>query len=325
MSTNIYITRHLQRIDDTDSAISVNAVKWNKIYSKNSQFFNNPYLVDKAFSTININNVIKNFKNRTESGENLAKEIDIIITSPFLRCLETSILLRDKINKLKKEANKLKEEANKSDYIDHIEINYGLSEIIVPELFTNVNEGEGGSLNIDDIWKFSKKYLICNCNQRALNQYVTEGFETSDYTIPDMNPNIFRHSVENETKKNILWETDDMYNDRICSTILQISKTYEGKNILIITHADAGKIKNIDYYKIKLGPPHYNREIKKMVYESSCIPFRGKMEYKDVLKVIKITYGIDTTELEHIENIDGKNKYLKYKNKYLNLKYKNRL
>jgi len=53
-STNIYISRHLQRIDDTDSNDRMQQQNWYSKDCKVPSLCNNPYLSDKADDPENI-------------------------------------------------------------------------------------------------------------------------------------------------------------------------------------------------------------------------------------------------------------------------------
>jgi broad specificity phosphatase PhoE len=294
MDTNIFVTRHLQRIDTEDSEKRENAQQWNKNDSKNPSYIDNPYLVDKAFAPDNIDRVIANFKDGDESGVRVAKNIDIIITSPFMRCLKTSILLKDKINSLKDESDVK---------IDKIFVNFGLSEIVDDATFPNncefsFSENKGcGSLNIDQIWNFSTECLSSKFDPESLREYL---HRVEYRELPDMNPDIFE--IEDNNLSTIEFEDDAVYSERICSTIKKIYDKYRGRNILIVTHSDVGRV------------------------NGNCIKFdvgnEKGMGYLDVLKVIEIqdvepmnsaVASADASEAA------SKYKYLKYKRKYLKL------
>jgi broad specificity phosphatase PhoE len=211
MNTNIYLSRHLQRIDDSGANNREIEKKWNETDSKISEFIINPYLSDKAFESANIQKLIDSFP---------AETIDIIITSPFLRCMETSI-------KLQKEINKLKESQYKNP-INQIHINFQLSEIIDDITFYSVEM----PLNIEKIFNFSKKYLI----EKYKNNICPEIFiiDKSEFqTIHDI--------------------SEEKYFERIKTGLENIYIKYNGLNILVITHAHSGiifELKPINYTHI---------------------------------------------------------------------------
>jgi broad specificity phosphatase PhoE len=224
--TNIYISRHLQRVDDIKSN-NKQQIIWDTQDSKNIEFKINPYLSDKAYEPYNIDKIINAFP---------ACNIDIIITSPFLRCIQTSFILLDRINELKT-INKLK-------LINKILVNFKLSEIVNECMFPI----EKIPLNIQDIYDFSIKNI--KTSNKLLDLY-----ESTNCYIYD--------------------ETDNDYYKRIKQAINEIKSQFPGKNILIVTHSDSGKI-------------FINKDL-------------------SYLQIIKIPD-------------DFMRKYLKYKNKYLNIK-----
>ena len=102
----IYMVRHLERIDDVDY-VNKETNDWKKISSAEPLYKINPYLI----STPSIELIIKNLE---------AKDIDYIICSPFLRCIQTAILI----------ANSSADSKHKIIYID-----YRLGEIFDDYLF----------------------------------------------------------------------------------------------------------------------------------------------------------------------------------------------
>ena len=93
-STNIYISRHLQRIDDTDSNDPKKYRTWIEQTKNEPKYVYNPYLTDLASEKKNIDKTLAGIKTDVSN-------IDIIITSPFLRCIQTAYLLLGKINEHK--------------------------------------------------------------------------------------------------------------------------------------------------------------------------------------------------------------------------------
>ena len=207
MPTNIYLTRHLQRIDDTGSRDKTLELKWRSEDEKDIRYKINPYLVDKAKDPENIQDVLKEIP---------IENINVIISSPFLRCIQTSLLLRNQINKLKEDAH--------LEPIKQIHINFGLSEIIDDALFHPVKT----PINIRKIFEFSKYYLTTNEN-------LTPDLLLESECLPEILHN------EIDLTKNPEDE-NEQYIKRIKQTLRQIYEKYSGQNILIVTHADTGVI-----------------------------------------------------------------------------------
>ncbi len=80
------ITRHLQRIDGVDMSTD-EGKEWTLLCKNNPEFTRNPYL-SKINGADRVTSKIISLKGRP----------DIIITSPFLRCLETAVLLAKRLN-----------------------------------------------------------------------------------------------------------------------------------------------------------------------------------------------------------------------------------
>lgn len=126
----IYISRHLERIDLVKD-INGNNNKWKDIDSLKKEHKHNPYLCERN----SYKKLIKNIKD---------KNIDIIITSPFLRCMLTSQIAFNYINKM--DNNKIK----------NILVDYGLSEW---NDSVYVNED---ILDTSKIFRYSKNYYKIN-------------------------------------------------------------------------------------------------------------------------------------------------------------------
>jgi len=240
-STNIYISRHLQRIDDTDSNNPKQQTEWYSNHCTKPEFSKNPYLTDKAYETTNIDKTVEKFP---------AVDIDIIITSPFLRCIQTSYILLKKINEIKINAS--------LPLIEQIHVNFKLSELVNSDMFFN----ETLPLNIQEIYEFSKKYI--NEHEKKLSTDILNEYQMTPILIDDTNP---------EDRYN-----DSIYYERIKDAIREIKLNFPGKNILLVTHSDSG--------------------------------------------IIFQTEGLKYTEVIKVPD-DFRNKYLKYKNKYLEIKLKN--
>ena len=205
METNIYLTRHLQRIDDSGSRDKTLEQKWRNEDEKDIRYKINPYLADIAKDPHNIKNVLEKIP---------IENINVIISSPFLRCIQTSLLLQNQINIIK--------EAARLDPIKQIHINFGLSEIMDDDVFYPVKT----PINIRQIFEFSKCYLSAN-----------EGLAPDLLLESECLPEICHNEID--FTKN---PEDEQYRIRIKQTLHQIYKKYSGQNILIVTHADTGVI-----------------------------------------------------------------------------------
>ena len=213
-NTSMYLTRHLQRIDDSGALNTKMDKQWNQSDSRELNYRINPYLSDKAEQDTNINNVVRNFEDIELDS---MKNIDVIISSPYLRCLQTSIILTRKINELKKDSG--------LELITQIHVNFGLGEFADDIIFFGVEP----PLDIKKVFDFSLCHLAKN------------GVGRDAFIVDSTNPEVMN------------WETEPEYYDRIKSTLNQIYQTYSGKNILVITHAQSGNIfinKNLAYTQV---------------------------------------------------------------------------
>ncbi len=238
METKLYLTRHLQRIDDGSDSSRELAIRWNTVDSKNPNFVINPYLSD--YSDKYVTNVVSK----------ISDPIDVIVSSQFLRCMQTAIKIANQLNKL-------------GSPVYNILIDFGLSEFVDEFTFYNIPDSQ---INIQSVYNFS------------LAQFSPE--DQARFRIIDSNPQL------------INYESEEDYGLRIKSTLSDIYDKFPNKKILIVTHA-------FSYY-----------------------PFSGReLKYTDVF-VIK-REQLRTVESENtILSSTGpyEKKYLKYKNKYLQLK-----
>ena len=78
-TNHIYMVRHLERIDSEEDVTREETEKWNKI---KKEYLNriNPYLQKKT----KINKIVENLEDI---------HIDHIICSPYLRCIQTAMLI----------------------------------------------------------------------------------------------------------------------------------------------------------------------------------------------------------------------------------------
>lgn len=207
MDTNLYLLRHFERIDDSGAINKEMDNNWNK--KDSSIFSHNPYLSDKAYEQKNIEKVVKNIPD--------IQLIDIIITSPFLRCLQTSLIMMDKINQKKNESS--------LEPISNIFVDFGLCEYIDDFIFYDITM----PYNLMNIYNNS----ICYLNEKGINT----PFE------------IFNYQPNNITE----YENDESYIKRIRETIKKINECFYGKNILIVSHSYScmiiDKQKKLEYYE----------------------------------------------------------------------------
>lgn len=243
METKLYLTRHLQRIDDGSDSSREFAVRWNTVDSKNPNFVINPYLSD--FSDKYIQSVITK----------IPVPIDIIVSSPFLRCMQTALKI---VNQLKKTGSS----------ITNIYIDFGLSEFVDEYTFYNVPNSQ---INIQSVYDFS------------LSQFTPE--DQAKFRIIDSSPQI------------INYESEEDYGLRIKSTLSDLYGRFVDKKILVISHA------------------------------FSYQPFSGhELRYTDVFMIEPELFRHSESE-NTIPLVSSRyqKKYLKYKNKYLQLKKLNKV
>lgn len=138
--SNIYLVRHLDRIDNEDCSLEETKL-WNSTFRKEYIYQINPYIC-KSNNKLEL--LIKNL------GD---VKFDHIICSPFLRCVETAILIKNNYPNI----------TNKE-----ININFNLSELICEDFSFTV------PLNIQDIYLHTKKYLIEHNSDYKLIDYNTE-------------------------------------------------------------------------------------------------------------------------------------------------------
>ena len=99
----VYLIRHLQRIDGDDGTVDETS-EWNTRYR--TEYESNPYIIQNSSVDTLKTNLLT-----TNSNDNF--DDFFIVTSPFLRCIQTSLLI-----------------ANKLDMsYDKIKVHYGLSEL----------------------------------------------------------------------------------------------------------------------------------------------------------------------------------------------------
>lgn len=189
MSNNIYLTRHLPRVDAGLEITSLEMTrKWATIDSSGINNKHNPYLSDNIGSYI------------AKLNHNLVdKNINVIISSPFLRCIQTALKIKELTPRITK-----------------IYIDYGLSEVISDFDFNLTNN----SLDIEAIYQHSltklseeeKSYLEVLNRTHSTIQNENENDFVSEYPYPK-------------------------YYSRIRNTVDRINNTNTDKNILLVSHA----------------------------------------------------------------------------------------
>jgi broad specificity phosphatase PhoE len=188
MSNNIYLTRHLPRVD---AGLQITSLEMTRKWASDSSDINNkhnPYLSDNIGSYID-----------TLTGNLVDKNINVIISSPFLRCIQTALKIKELTPKITK-----------------IYIDYGLSELISDFDFDLTND----SLDIEAIYQHSltklseeeKSYLEVLNRTHSTIQNENENDFVSEYPYPK-------------------------YYSRIRNTVDRINDTNTDKNILLVSHA----------------------------------------------------------------------------------------
>ena len=189
MSNNIYLTRHLPHVDAGLSITSSEMVrKWATIDSKDINNKHNPYLSDNISSNID-----------TLTGNLTDKNIDVIISSPFLRCIQTALKIKESSPKITK-----------------IYIDYGLSELITNYDFTLSND----SFDIEAIY------------QDSLTKLSEQ--EKSYLQLLNRTPNTIQNENDNDYVSDYPYPR---YYTRITDTVRRINDTNTDKNILLVSHA----------------------------------------------------------------------------------------
>ncbi len=188
METKLYLTRHLQRIDDGSESSREQAVRWNLTDSKNPNFIINPYLSDYADRHVDL--VVRKLP-----------KIDVIVTSPFLRCMQTSLKI----------FNKLKESGSA---IQTIYVDFGLSEIVEEYNFYTLTEPK---LNIQSIYDFSLQQLTLE--QQSL------------FTVMDPTPSIIEFENDEQYELRIKSTLLQIYRTFIGLNVLIVSHAYSYKPI----------------------------------------------------------------------------------------------
>lgn len=177
MSNNIYLTRHLPRVDAGLEITSLEMVrKWATIDKLDINNRENPYLSDNIDSNIAI-----------ITGNLTDKNIDVIISSPFLRCIQTALKIKP----------------NTKIYID-----YGLSELISDYEYNLTN----GNFDIEALY------------QHSLTKLTEE--EKSYLQVLNRTPIIIQNESDPDYNKRII-DTVNRINDTYTNkNILLVSHAY---------------------------------------------------------------------------------------------------
>ena len=176
--TEVYLTRHLERVDDDDS----------QTWEGRQTYKFNPYL----------NNTISSVK----LLGNLPNTIETIISSPFIRCVQTAIIVA------------------KNKNINVIFIDYRLGE-------TNDVEWifDGNAYKPNDIWIETQKYILSIQKQPNLS-----------YDITNITFNIT--GTEYEGGEDEVPNGDEtLYNIRMRDALFDI--TQKNTNTLIVSHSNS--------------------------------------------------------------------------------------
>ena len=177
MSNNIYLTRHLPRVDAGLEITSLEMVrKWATIDKLDINNRENPYLSDNIDS-----NIATLTRNLTD------KNIDVIISSPFLRCIQTALKIKP----------------NTKIYID-----YGLSELISDYEYNLTN----GNFDIEALYQHSLSKL--------------SGEEKSYLEVLNRIPNIIQNESDPNYNKRIIDTVNRINVTHTDKNILLVSHAY---------------------------------------------------------------------------------------------------
>jgi broad specificity phosphatase PhoE len=191
--------RHLQRIDDLEDYRKPEYKEGWKNNTNKLKYKENPYLCVES-DNCGVDKMILNFNEIRDDYKDF-----FIISSPFLRCIQTSLLVADAL------------EINKNN----IKIDFSLGEINSEGLFC------GGAYETEIIYKLSLEYL----------QFPDDKFEI-------INRNYKGGSYEDDWNMNNdpnFVNTDKDYYKRINAELKSLNESTEwkDKNIIICTHNDA--------------------------------------------------------------------------------------
>jgi len=145
--------RHLDRIDGDDCSIQEMKI-WNSTHRKDAMFKINPYICKSQ------NKLLSLVKSLNDNGV----EIDRIFCSPFLRCIETAILLTNASDKIKDKT---------------INIDFNLSEFLNEDLMFTF------PVDLKAIYEHSKTYL-------------SENFSDKPYTLKELKTELKMESSESD-------------------------------------------------------------------------------------------------------------------------------
>lgn len=191
----MFITRHLQRIDGPDIPVE-EAQEWHNIYVKLPGFIENPYISKRNGHKRVINKILNQMKP------------DIIITSPFVRCIQTSIIIA------KRTGIDLK----------NIYIDYNLGEWNANHLFKK-------PFNSEQIFNHSIKYLT---NKNLLRTPMKDCYIK--------NRNVLGPIINDQYQGN-KFEDINKYAERVKDEIVRLGHEVKNNNVnvLIVTHSIATK------------------------------------------------------------------------------------
>ncbi len=153
--TEVYLTRHLERVDIDNPSVTI-ARKWNSIDTKTYNF--NPYLSDISSSE----KLLETLANKT---------IKTIISSPFIRCVQTAIIVA------------------KAKDIKVINIDYRLGEI--NDKFMIFYDGV---YDPNIIWDQTQKYL--NPEQNISFNIINDTYKGGEDEAPDGDETLYNKRME---------------------------------------------------------------------------------------------------------------------------------
>ncbi len=211
------MTRHLERIDSEDAS-AAQSRRWITIDKKSELYQYNPYITDVNYED--------NPKNRQYKQMFVESGVDVIVSSPFLRCMQTALIIANAMG------------------IRHINIDFGLSEVVDNTTIRRFAPRElvEGESSVDR-YKGTIPLDIGKVFERSLEHFRTKetGVDVSRFILSDNKPDF----IDNESRIDeygYVEESPDariIYYDRIKMSLKDISTRFTGRKILVVTHADA--------------------------------------------------------------------------------------
>lgn len=207
------MTRHLERIDSEDAS-AIQSRQWNSVDKKLEMYQYNPYITDVNYED--------NSKNREYKQSFIEKRPDVIVSSPFLRCMQTALII-----------------ANATG-VPNIHIDFGLSEVVDNSTIRRFAPKESAD---GDRFRGTIPLDVSQIYEYSLEHFRTKetGVDISKFILSNSEPRF----IDNESRVDdygFIEESPDariVYYDRIKVTLKNINTRFTGKKVLVVTHADA--------------------------------------------------------------------------------------